>query len=34
MTYIMGMHPALAIVVAAALLAIGPLIYRMGGRTW
>ena len=30
MSYICGMHPALAVVVIAALLAIGPLIYRMG----
>lgn len=30
MTYICGMHPALAIVVIAAVLATGPLIYRMG----
>lgn len=34
MTYIMGMHPVLAVVVIAALVAIGPLLYRMGGRTW
>lgn len=30
MNYIMGMHPALAVVVIAAVLAAGPLIYRMG----
>jgi len=30
MNYICGMHPALAVIVIAALLAIGPLIYRMG----
>ncbi len=29
-TYVCGMHPALAVVVFAAVLAIGPLIYRMG----
>lgn len=33
MTYICGMHPALAAIVIAAVLAIGPLIYRMGGKT-
>lgn len=29
-TYVCGMHPLLAAIVIAALLAIGPLIYRMG----